>query len=111
MPYTSRFSTNLSVDQQFPLTSRVTGFVGASLSYVGDRQDVFTGTAQRANLPAYAKTDLRSGVTYDSWTLDLYVNNVTDRRGLLSGGVGNSLPFALNYIQPRTIGLDFNIKH
>jgi len=104
LPYSSRFSGSLSLEQDFPLWGRSTGFLGGTLSYVGARQDVFTGTPQRQPLPAYAKTDLKAGVKYDSWTLNLFVNNLTDRRGVLDGGLGTFPPFAFYYIQPRTAG-------
>jgi iron complex outermembrane recepter protein len=105
LPYNSRFSGNLSLDQQYPLADKVTGFVGATVSYVGDREGVFIGTAQRQNLPAYAKTDLRAGITWDSWTSHVYVTNVADKRGVLVGGLGASPPFGFAYIPPRTVGL------
>jgi hypothetical protein len=91
--------------QDFPVTSRATGFVGAAASYVGDRLGEFTGTPQRQDLPAYTKTDLHAGVKYDSWTVNAFVNNVADRRGVLNGGLGQFPPFGFVEIQPRTVGL------
>jgi iron complex outermembrane receptor protein len=105
LPYSSRFSGNASIEDDFPLASRLTGFAGGSLSYVGDREGEFTASAQRQDLPAYAKLDLRTGIKYDSWTTDLFLNNVTDKRGVLSGGLGSFPPFGFVYIQPRTVGL------
>jgi iron complex outermembrane receptor protein len=108
LPYSSRFSGNLSVDQEFPLWREVTGFVGSSVSYVGDRVGEFSGAPPppgRQDLPAYARTDVRAGAKYDSWTINLFVNNVADQRGLLSGGINTSPAFAFIYIQPRTAGL------
>ena len=46
----------------------------------------------------------RAGAKYQSWTVNFFVNNVADKRGLLSGGINSSPPFAFNYIQPRTAG-------
>jgi len=84
----------------------IKGFVGGEVSYVGDREDAFSAVSpQRQDLPAYAKLDLHAGTKYNSWTVNFYVNNVTDKRGLISGGVGNQLPYAFYYIQPRTVGL------
>jgi len=108
LPYGSRFSGNFSLEQSFLLSSSLTGFVGGSLSYVGDRKGVFAGAfapPDRQTLPAYAKTDLRAGLRHDSWTADFFVNNVADRRGVLNGGIGAVPPFGFSYIQPRTIGL------
>ena len=106
LPNTPRWSGNLSVEYNFPLVSDFRGFVGGALSYVGDRLDAFSSASpERQDLPPYAKLDLHAGTTYNSWTANLYVNNVTDKRGLISGGIGNQLPYSFYYIQPRTVGL------
>jgi iron complex outermembrane receptor protein len=105
LPYSSRFSGSLSLDQEFPLADHITASLGASLSYVGERRGVFGATPARQSLPAYAKTDLRAAVTVDSWTANFFVTNLTDRRGVLAGGIGAFPPFAFTYIQPRTVGL------
>ena len=116
LPWSSRFSGNLSVDEQFPLVNDLTGWVGATVSYVGSRNDIFTSCTTtlpsgacpmpppRQELPAYAKTDLRAGLKWDDWRFNLYANNVTDRRGLISGGYPSSLSDFF-IIQPRTVGL------
>ena len=109
LPYSSRFSGSLSVDQEFALAARLRGVVGASVSYVGNRIGEFASVfvpPDRQGLPGYAQTDLRAGLIYDeSWNLRLFANNVTDRRGLLRGGLNTVFPFAYNYVQPRTIGV------
>jgi iron complex outermembrane recepter protein len=111
LPYSSRFSGSVSLEQDFPLTSRLTGFVGGALSYVGDREGIFTSPPPaippRQVFPAYAKTDLRAGAKYESWTVNFFVNNVADKRAVLSGGIGNAInPAAFQYIQPRLVGLN-----
>jgi iron complex outermembrane recepter protein len=105
LPYSSRWSGNLALDQDFPLTSVLTGFAGATMSYVGAREDGFTDSPARQYLPPYARTDLRAGLKYDLWTANLYANNVADRRGVISGGLGEGLPTHFFEIQPRTIGI------
>jgi outer membrane receptor protein involved in Fe transport len=105
LPNSSRFSGNLLLDQSLILTSGVTGLIGVSVSYVGSREGIFLPSPQRQSFPAYAKTDLRAGLKFESWAVNFFVNNVTDKRGLLSGGLGNLNPNAFNYIQPRTVGL------
>jgi iron complex outermembrane receptor protein len=86
----------------------VSGSVGATVTYVGDRVGNFTASQVRQNYPAYARTDLNAGIKYTDWTAIVYVNNVTDRRGVLYGGLG-TLPntAAFEVIAPRTIG--FNV--
>ena len=105
LPNSSRLSGNLSLQKDFPLMDRIAGFVGGQVSYVGNREGVFRDSATRQYLPAYARTDLRAGAKYDSWTLNLFVNNVADRRGLLTGGLDLIPDYAFSVIPPRTFGL------
>jgi iron complex outermembrane receptor protein len=111
LPFGSRFSGSLSIKQEFPIVADIFGSVGATINYVGDRVGNFTAAGVRQNYPAYARTDLNAGIRYGDWNGILYVNNVTDRRGVLYGGVGtlpNSAAFEL--IAPRTIGFNLMKK-
>ncbi len=109
LPYSSRFSGNVAADEEFGIGLGGTGFFGATLGYVGQREGVFatvaSGSPERQSFPAYAKLDLHAGVRLQGWTVTLFGTNVTDRRGLLTGGIGTSIPIEFNYIQPRTVGL------
>jgi iron complex outermembrane receptor protein len=105
LPYSSRYSGNLSIRDDFPLPGGVAGFVEASVAYVGDRETVFLRTPMRQDLPSYASDNLSAGVRRGPWSVNLFLNNVADRRGVLSGGIGSNNPLAFNYIQPRTAGL------
>lgn len=104
LPNSSRLSGNVSLEQSFPLSTGVTGFVRGTAAYVGDRLGIFLPTAQRQEYPAYAQFDLRTGVRYDTWAFSLFATNITDRRGVLGGGLGAFTP-GFTYIQPRTLGL------
>jgi iron complex outermembrane receptor protein len=106
LPNSPQFSGNISANEEFPLSNEIRGFVGGNVSYVGNREDAFpSASPQRQYLPAYVKTDIRAGAKYDAWTANIYVNNVADKRGLISGGPGNIIPYSYFFIQPRTIGL------
>jgi len=105
LPYSSRVSGNISIDQGFPITNGVVGFAGAMVSYVGDREGDFPNifsTTPRPTLDSYVRTDLHVGARYGSWTFNLFANNVTDRRGVVFIEEANS---SINYIQPRTVGI------
>jgi iron complex outermembrane receptor protein len=79
------------------------------VSYVPDRVGEFSSVylvpPERQDLPDYTKIDLRAGVNYDTWKLNLYVNNLADKRGVLDGGLDLIPSNAFLYIQPRTIGM------
>jgi outer membrane receptor protein involved in Fe transport len=110
LPYTSRLSGSFSSNQDFRISDRVTGFVGGTISYVGDRLGIFSGSAgapaPRQNLPGYARTDLRTGVRYDGWMCNLFANNIFDKRGLIDGGADLTPANGFIYIQPRTVGIN-----
>jgi iron complex outermembrane receptor protein len=105
LPYASRFSGNFSLHQEIPVTDLVKAFWGGSVSYVGSREGEFTSSAIRQGLPAFARTDLQAGAKYAAWTVNFFINNLADKRGVLAGGLGSYPPFAFSYIQPRTAGL------
>lgn len=110
LPNSSRFSANASIDQEFPLGETVTGSVGGTLSYVGSRQGVFTFNNVRQTFPGYAQLDLRAGLRTGPVDVNLFVNNVTDKRAAIYGGIGSFPSTAFTYIQPRTIGLSVGMN-
>ncbi len=105
LPNAPRFSSNFSLNQEFPLWQSATGFVGGTVSYVGSRQDAFNTLGPRVSLPAYARTNLLAGAKFDDWTVNLYCNNLADKRGILSSGTANGVPLNYFLIQPRTVGV------
>jgi iron complex outermembrane receptor protein len=106
LPFSSRFSGSVSAQQEFSLSGTVTGFSSLTVSYVGNRIGVFSaGSPDRQTYPGYGKTDVQLGAKSDSWSANLYVNNIADARGQLSGGTGYYLPYSFVFIQPRTVGL------
>jgi iron complex outermembrane receptor protein len=105
LPFSSRFAASASADYEFPLGT-LTGMAGTTVSYVGDRLGTFIADESvRQRFPAYTKADVHAGLKTQQWTFDLYVNNVTDERGVLGGGHGTIIPTAFQLIQPRTVGV------
>jgi len=105
LPYSSRLSGSLSVDQEFPLWADATGSVGASSVYVGDRKGAFPFPGlPRSTFPAYMQWNLRAGIKYHAWSIDLFANNVGDKRSVIADGgeLGSNL---FNYTRPREVGV------
>jgi iron complex outermembrane receptor protein len=103
LPDSSRFSGNLSFEQRFPIVNNVTGFIGGDASYVDAREDVFVSAPPRLEFPPYTKADLHAGFKSDNWSTNVYVNNVTDTRGVLDRL--QFTPQAYIYLTPRTVGV------
>jgi iron complex outermembrane recepter protein len=114
LPFSSRFSWNLSIEQRFRVFANARGFLGATVAHVGDRLGVFRGPAMsaaapslpRQTYPGYYKVDLKAGVIHGPYTVTVFVNNLSDKRGVLSGGLGFTPAFAFTYIDPRTVGVN-----
>jgi outer membrane receptor protein involved in Fe transport len=112
LPYSAKFTGNLSMQQDFALTDSATAYVGFNVNYVGNRigllnQDSTRAVLQRAKLPSYTVVDLRAGVSIDRrWSVNAYVRNLFDKMGITSVDTrnGTQLPQAV-FITPRTIGL------
>jgi outer membrane receptor protein involved in Fe transport len=101
----NRFSANFSLRQTFSIAGSLSGSVGTSVSYVGERASTFaaSSTAPRVTFPSYAQADVFAGLLYDSWEGNFYINNVADKRAILSDYTFP--PNSYFYIQPRTIGV------
>lgn len=115
LPFSSRWSGRVSANQEFAVTDTATGFVNLAISYVGLRKGEFVPSPAQAALrqtyPAYTQFDLSGGVKGDGWRINLFIQNLTNKRGLTGGGFNNQTtfnPLWFNYSQPRTLG--FNIE-
>lgn len=106
LPFATRTSGSVSVQQVFPEVHGVTPFVSVDASYTGDRFGIFQPTAIRQKYPAFTQTNIQLGMDYKAWSINLYINNVSNVRGQLNGGIGYAQnPAEFVIIQPRTIGV------
>lgn len=111
LPYSPKWSGNLSADYSFPLVAGLDGNVGGGVTYVGDRESNFTvsASAKRFDLRAYTTADFHAGVQSLNWNVSLYVRNLTDTKGYLSAMAQNVQTgvssYGLYLMQPRTVGI------
>jgi iron complex outermembrane receptor protein len=107
LPFSPKFSANISMEDESHLVNELRGVVGATVSYVGQRIGVLTSspTATRPNMPAHAKTDVYLGVKYQDWTATVFGDNFANRRGILNNGYPTP---TISVIVPRTIGLSIS---
>ena len=114
LPYVPRWSNNFNADYDWVVVPGWDAYVGASYRFVGDRPNSFaTGStgaiAVEPRLPSYETIDLRAGVTYQRYTLNLFAKNVVDSRGITELSPVNLYadenPYTASLIQPRTFGL------
>ena len=125
LPFSPKTSATFTADQEMPLTSRLTGFAGATVAYTGNRFGTFVNPistdplvpGMRSELPSYTTVALRTGLRYNTWRLSFFVDNVADKRGLLSAQSriqGSALPtdpYQVTVIRPRTFGLSLSASY
>jgi iron complex outermembrane receptor protein len=115
LPLSARWSASLIADYQHPIVDELSGTVGISDRFVGQRNAGFNGSdvSPQYNLPCYNLFDLHAGVTTPHYIVSLYAKNVFNRLGFLSGGVAAAdpaLPARITLTEPRTIGLEIKAR-
>jgi len=111
LPYSPRWSGALSADYEFVLTGDLMASFGAGLRYASSRNAYYSASVPaQVVLPAYTVFDLRAGLRKGNYALSAYVQNLTNKRGLLLADTANINPLTLagtNVViaRPRTIGL------
>ncbi|UIJ43509.1 TonB-dependent receptor [Sphingomonas cannabina] len=113
LPYAAKFSGNLFAEQRWPLAPGLEATASVNYSHVGSRRGQFASTAappalqSRLVLPAYDTVDLNLGVETAGWTVNLFVRNLTDERGLLNlaNRNGTTPVVTATYIRPRIFGM------
>lgn len=113
LPYSIEFSGGFTANQDIRLTDDWIGFIGGSVTYVGSRPYEFASDAAtpRITLPGYTQLNLKLGARSEEWRVDMYLNNVTDTRGILGyntfgANLGNLGTGQAIVLQPLTIGVN-----
>jgi outer membrane receptor protein involved in Fe transport len=125
LPYVPKTSFSFTGDYEWSLSDDATAFVGGTFAYVGKQRGNFEGgevvgvnpdgsfvfefTDQR-HIPDYATVDLRAGAQFGPFSIEAFVRNLTNSRGVTSVNeftdelTGDSLLRA-SFLQPRTMGI------
>ncbi|MFA6117314.1 MAG: TonB-dependent receptor [Sphingomonas sp.] len=114
LPYAPRFASTLSADYEKALSDRVTGTIGASWRYTGERRSAFEPGASQHRLDAYGQVDAHVGVSFDRFRLDAFVRNLTDSRGILDVGTAGSArngAIAVAVSRPRSFGATLGVRY
>jgi iron complex outermembrane recepter protein len=118
LPWVPKWSWALHGDYEFPLGTDIQGFTGASINYVGKRVAEYNNRHIDDNslirIPGYTQVDLRAGANVGRFTVEAFVHNLFDKRGIVDAGGFPSLTApptvpngaaSASAIRPRTIGL------
>ncbi len=125
LPITAKFKGNAVARYEYPIGSN-NGHIQLAAVYEGKRRsDLRTHENNiQGNLPAYTSVDGALGLSNDRWSLEFYVRNMLDKRGIMGNSIqclesvcgdpnnltaiGGKIYYYV--IQPRTFGLKFGTK-
>jgi outer membrane receptor protein involved in Fe transport len=115
LPFVPEWTLALGADYEWNVLGDATAYVGGKVAYTGDRLADFGNridpadpASARREADDYTTVDLRTGVLWENWTLELYGKNVTDEEGvtdIIEPGTFPAGAAAVSLIRPRTIGL------
>jgi outer membrane receptor protein involved in Fe transport len=101
--YVPRYTDTVYADYERPVAESWSGFVGGDYQYQSQRLDT-----NRMPLPGFATWNMHLGVHDAKNRVNLYINNLTNKLGLLgygNGGYGAPYDYVVN--TPRTVGITF----
>ena len=88
LPFVPEWTLALGGDYEWSVFGDSTAYVGGQVAYTGDRLadfgnrvDPLDPTSARHEADSYTTLDLRTGIIWDNWSLELYGKNVTDEDG------------------------------
>ena len=104
-------TANTTLTYRYPLAGTMNAIARVNNSYFDSIQDI---TFARNTLPAYDLVDTRFGVESNRWSVLIFVDNLTNKKALLSdtGALSANISI-LNRVatnQPRTIGADLSYQ-
>jgi outer membrane receptor protein involved in Fe transport len=116
LPFVPKWSLALGGDYEWSAFTSATAYVGGQVSYTGDRTADFNNRDANGDIreaDAYTTVDLRGGVVWDRWSIELYGKNVTNEEGITDISAPGAFPngaAGLSVIRPRTIGLSLGAR-
>ena len=113
LPYTPKYSIGANADYEWGLGGETTAYVGASVRSLSKQPGAYdfdfrTANSRQRYLPAYEVVDLRAGVDFGPYSLEVYAKNLTDAEGKTSIEAPANIPLGAagtGVIRPRTVGV------
>lgn len=108
IPQNPRWTASATLDQMIPIGPDIEGQIGATFRYQSHRFTSFPGSISDPNfrLPSRTTFDLRAGLSYRTYQLQLRVENVTDRKGIANYMPG--VPASSYLMRPRSFALSLS---
>ena len=125
LPWVPKVSLGLNADYEWLAFGDTMAFVGGGIRYVGRQYADFdaayrTAEGHQRKIDDYGVIDLRTGLEFTKFTVEAFVQNLTNSHGLTTASLptvavlgGPALPggaLSAGIIQPRTIGFTIGAK-
>jgi len=117
LPYVPEWAFGLSGDYEWSLGANdSTAYVGGTIGYTGERTSSFNNRDANDNIievPSYTTVNLRGGVDFGMWNVEIFGKNITNEYGSNSYGGASNLPngaVSIGLIRPATWGLLVGVK-
>jgi len=121
LPFTPPVSLSANADYEWSVGSDANAYLGGSLRFLGAQSGDFDADFRAANgrhrrVRAYEVVDLRAGVDFKQFGVEVYARNLTNAQGRTSTGAltSSGLPMTprgaleTGIIRPRTIGVSLS---
>jgi outer membrane receptor protein involved in Fe transport len=89
LPLTPNYTVALTADQRMPLSDSATGFVGTTLRFQSDMPNNYPSSSpalQPKKLPSITTVDLRAGVDFARYSVQLRVQNLLNEHAVTNVG-------------------------
>jgi iron complex outermembrane recepter protein len=108
IPFTPEWSSSVDVDYEWTAFGTTNAYVGGGVRYVSDQMSnfatIFDPPPAQIELPSHTVVDLRAGLDFERFDIEVFARNVTDDRGpTRMGPTPDSGDAAV--LRPRTIGV------
>jgi iron complex outermembrane recepter protein len=101
--YVPKWTAALRAEYFHPVGRGWQALVATDFQYESARLDI-----NGVNLGSYALWDARAGARNDTFRVNLYVKNITNKRALLGSDANSTFPYGFVVNTPRTVGLAFS---
>ena len=112
LPYSPKYSGSASAEYRTPVFGDWSAYGSGSVRFASSRDAVFASrkSSPTYTMPSYSLVDLHAGLENSSFTVDLFVRNLFDKRAQLAANTFYNLA-EVTVARPRTIGLAATIKY
>lgn len=116
LPSVPEFSGSARADYRFDLGGNLTSDLGIGIRHAGSRFSLVESDPLNASARPYTSVDLNGAINIgDNWSVRAYARNLFNNKGelvraILTDGLNRPSYISINPLQPRTVGVAFDLR-